>query len=102
MVVAFGTTQAQAEKHLAADVSHFVQDGGPVSSHVSLVVFVEVQPPQRGGNPSVWIVRVDFVSGNLLGDELRVGLIGVERSNDVVAISPQVRSEVVLAIPVRF
>ena len=88
MVVAPGAADAQPEEHLAGDVGDVVEDVGPLPAHVALVVFVGAKPEVAGGDPQLGVVGIELVAGKLLGQEAVVGLVGVERADDVVAIAP--------------
>ena len=101
MVVAAGAADAQPEEDLAGDVGDVVEDVGPLPAHVALVVLVGPQPEIAGGDPQLGIVGIELIAGELLGQEAVVGLVGVERADDVVAVAPGVGAEGVLAVAVR-
>ena len=99
--MAAGTADAQPEEDLAGDVGDVVQDVGPLPAHVALVVFVGPQPEVAGRDPQLGIVGIELVAGKLLGQEAVVGFVGVERPDDVVAVTPGVGAKGILAIAVR-
>ena len=101
VVVAAGTADAQPEEDLAGDVGDVVEDVGPLPAHVALVVLVGPQPEKAGGDLELGVVRIELVAGELLGEEAVVGLVGVERADDVVAVAPGVGANGILAIAVR-
>ena len=49
-----------------------------------------------GRNLVVFVVLRDLVTGNLLGEKVVVGLVGVERPDYVVAVAPGVGADAVL------
>ena len=102
MIVATGTAHAQTQKHLARDVRDVVENIGPLPAHVALVVFVGAQPEIAGRDPQLGIVGIQLISGKLLAQEAVVGLVGIEATDDIVAISPGVGANGILAISVGF
>ena len=88
MVVAAGAADAQPEEDLAGHVGDVVEDVGPLPAHVALVELVGPQPEIAGGDPQLGIVGIELVAGKLLGQEAVVGLVGVERPDDIVAVAP--------------
>ena len=101
MIVAAGAADAQPEEDLAGDVGDVVQDVGPLPAHVALVVFVGAQPEIAGRHPQLGIVGIELVAGELLGQEAVVGFVGVERPDDIVAVTPGVGAEGILPVAVR-
>ena len=101
MIVAAGAADAQPEEDLARDVGDVVEDVGPLPAHVALVVFVGAQPEVAGRDPQLGIVGIELVAGELLGQEAVVGFVGVEGADDIVAVTPGVGAEGILAIAVR-
>ena len=47
---------------------------------------------------SIWIVRGQQVTGDLLSDELVIGHVVVERVDDVVAVFPRIGVPVILVV----
>ena len=53
---------------------------------------------EGGGNGDLRIFRVQFVAGDLLTDELVIGLVSVEGLDDVVAVRPDIGAVGILAV----
>ncbi len=51
---------------------------------------------------SVHRARVQHVARDLFGDEPAVGLVRVQRADDVIAVGPRIRARLVLVVAVRF
>ena len=90
VVVALGTLDAQAHEDVGGDAGDLVQDVLPLGLGVALVVFVDRVAQEGRGDGDLRIARIDLVAGDLLAHELVVGLVGVERLDDVVAVGPGV------------
>ena len=105
MVVATGAADGLGEERPADDVHLLVDD---VDDHLVDVLLgqhlrAEGQEPGRGETrePLVVAGRRQQVAGNLLLHEPVVGLVGVERVDDPVAVAERVRVRDVLVEPVR-
>src|SRR5262249_61382187 len=95
VVVAAGAPDRDAEEDLRCGVGDVVEDFLPALLQIDCVILVWVVAQKAGGDPRVGVVGVAFVAGNLLGEEAVVGLIVIERLNDVIAVAPGVGPGVV-------
>ena len=97
VIVATGAAHAHGEENIGGDVGHLAQDLGPLPLDIDLVVFVGSLPQKARGSDGFEVVGKEFVARQLLQDESVVRLVGVERSNDVIAIPPGRRPKGVLS-----
>jgi len=71
-------------------------------AHIALVVFINSQPQIHGADQRVGIARARLIAGELLQNEPRIRLIGVERTNNVIAVAPRLGTVSILLVAVRF
>ena len=102
VVVALGATNSESEEHFAGDVGHLGHDEIPLHAGVALVPFVNAEPKESGANQSFRIVRGEFIGCQLFPDELVVGLVFVERTDDIVPVAPGVGTVAVGTIAITF
>ena len=95
MIVAAGTSHAQAEERVGRHIGHVDEHLIPLPGDVALVVFVQARTQISGGHDCIWIGRRDLISGELLGHKAIVRLIFIERTNHVIAIGPRVGSIII-------
>ena len=109
VVVALGTVDRDARER-ADRVGHHVvavEVAGDLAVGLRLGhLAVADQVPRSGGDEANCLLAVDrigeeHVAGDLLLDEPGVGLVGVERADDVIAIGPGIRAGLVLVVAVR-
>ena len=100
MVVAAGALHAGAEEDVAGGVGDVVQDVLPLPARVAVVVFVDPVAEVAEGRERVGVAGEEFVAGELLLHEAVVGLVLVEGLDDVIAVAPGGRAEVVDAVAV--
>ena len=102
VVVAPGAVHGHAEDAAAQGPQHVVQ---VVVPPLGVVLLAEVDPGARpqepGGDAGLVGDVVELVAGDLLAQELVVGLVVVEGVDDVVAVPPRVVAAVVLLEPRR-
>ena len=101
VIVATGAAHAQAQEDLTRDVGDVVEDVGPLSAGVALVVLVGPQSKVAGRDAKFGVIGIEFVAGELLGQESIIRFVGIQALDDVVAISPRSGSIRILAITVR-
>ena len=101
VVVATRALHAETEEDITRRVGDVVQDGGPLPARVAVVVFVDPMPEVARGDQGIGLIGEKFIAGQLLLDEAVVGLVGVERAYDIVAVAPGLRTKVVDAVSVR-
>ena len=95
MVVAAGALHAGAQEDVAGGVGDVVQDVLPLAAGVAVVVFVDPMAEVAEGRERVGVAREEFVAGDLLLHEAVVGLVVVIGLDDVIAIAPGGRTEIV-------
>lgn len=96
-IVAAGALQRMRKKRLAQTVGHIVAEALPrdlLDLHTGQLPRPRAQ--ESGGVDLLRVVWVDLVSGDLLFDELLVGLVAVEGANDVIEIAPGIPTLVVV------
>ena len=90
VIVAAGAVHRQSEKRLAGGrddvVETFVQREQPVGR----LIVPQAEPVKAGGDDRVARHGRQFVSGQLLADELIVRFVAVERADHVVAVTPRI------------
>ena len=86
MVVALSASQAQAEEGFARYLRDLVQHDLSLHTRLTLVPFVDPVTQECRGDEGFWVVGGKFVGGQLFANELVVGLVGVERTYDVIPI----------------
>ena len=95
MVVATGALHAGAEEDVAGGVGQVVEDVLPLAAGVAVVVFVNPVAEVAERGERLRVAREEFVAGNLFLDKAVVGLVLVIGLDDVIAVAPGGRSEVV-------
>ena len=106
MVVTARALEADAKENIRARVGDVLDDALPLPAHVAVIVFVDAGPEIAGGHQVLRVagfgfgVEVEFVAGELLGDELGVGLVGVERLHNIIPVAPRVLAVVVRLVAV--
>ena len=100
VVVASSAADAEPEKRGADDIDalgqHFVAARGDLL--IAGVTPNRPEPMKAGGDARLVPVGIHLVAGQLLGDKLVVGLVLVERADDIVAISPSPRQGAIEAL----
>ena len=91
MVVAAGAVDRQAEKHLPGGCDDVVEPVVAKLLAVGRFVVPDTEPVVARRDKGVVRRLGQFVAGQLLDHELVVGLIVVERPDDVIAIPPGMR-----------
>ena len=100
VIVALRAAHSETEKGLACDVGHLGENEVPLHLRVALVPFVDPETQERGRDEGFWIISRDLVGGELLADELVVGLVLVEGAHHVVAIHPRLGAVVIGTVAV--
>ena len=95
MVVAAGALHAGSEEHVAGGVGQVVEDVLPLAACVAVVVFVDPVTEVAEGGERLRVAREEFVARDLFLDEAVVGLVVVVGLDDVIAVAPGGRAEVV-------
>ena len=88
MIVASGATDGQPEHHLARrrdDVVQLVELG---LFGIGRLIIPDAETVVSGGNDRIVRHLVQLVAGQLLAHELVVGLVVVQRADDVIAVLP--------------
>ena len=70
------------------------------SEHVALSFHLPHKVPRSGGekssgNDGLRIIRHDHIPRDLLADELIIGLVSIERFNDIVTIAPHIGAQLI-------
>ena len=78
MVVTTGTTKGQSQKYLSGHVRNVIEDFLAALIEIAGVVLIGKVPIEGSGNNGFGVIRIQFVAGNLLTDELIVGFVIVE------------------------
>ena len=99
MVMATGTGNRQAKEGACRGVNLFVDDVQFEESLVALIKWLRAKREKTGGDQFVvgWFafVAAEQIPGDLFADKLFEGFVSVERTDDVITISPSVRVGVV-------
>ena len=91
MVVAPTAIDRQTQKALPDGREDIVEAFVDGKLSIGWFVVPDPQPIEAGRNQGVSRDFREFVTGELFGQELVVGLVLVERADDVIAVSPNVR-----------
>ena len=100
VVVTARTLHAHAEEDVARGIRQIVENSVPLAARIAGVPLVDAVAQVAGGNDGLRFLRKKFVARELLLDEAGVGLVGIERADDVVAKAPRVGPIIVRAIAV--
>ena len=100
VVVAARTLDAHRKEHVAGHVSDVVENIAPLRFHIALVVLINPMAQIHCGRERLAIGGVDFIAGDLLAYKSVVRLVGIERVDDVIAIAPRLRPEMVGVVAV--
>ena len=95
MVVAAGALEAQTEEHITRGIGDVVENHGPLAGRVAVVVFVDATAQVAGGGEGLGIVGEQLVASQLLLHEPVVGLVGIQRTDHVIAVPPGGGPEIV-------
>src|SRR5262249_19861997 len=76
------------EEYKTSSVGNIVKNLLPPLHQIARVVLVGVVAIEGGGHETVGIVGVKLISGHLLAHETVIGLVGIQRTNNVVAVAP--------------
>ena len=95
MVVAARALHPRAEEDVPGRVGQVVEDRLPLAAGVAVVVFVDPVAQVARRRERRGIAREQLVPGQLFLDEPVVGLVRVVSLDDVVAVAPGGRTEVV-------
>ena len=98
VIVALGALHAEAHEDVGGDTGGFIENELPLPFGIALIVFIDAMAEEGGGNGDLRIFRVQFVAGDLLTDELVIGLVSVEGLDDVVAVRPDIGAVGILAV----
>ena len=100
VVVAPRTTKGDSEERLSDVVRHVIEEQlTRHGRHSHARVLPRAAPQEPGSDDRLWIVREQFVAGNLFKHEAIEWLVRVETANHVVAISPRIGPLEVIGIP---
>ena len=101
VIVTAGALECQAQRSLADCRNHVVEVVEPV---LGVVPFTHLDPgtqaQERRGDVAIGGLVVQLIARHLFGEEHVVGLVAVERADDVVAIPPDVGPVVVVFVAV--
>ena len=100
VIVASGTLQAQAQKHVAGDVGDVSKNVTPLRLHVALVVFVNPVAQKHRCDERVSVSWINLVTSQLLPHKKIIRLVGVKGTDDIIAVTPRLRSVVIRLIAV--
>ena len=100
VVVASGTLQAHAQKHVAGDVGDVGEDVAPLRLHVALVVLVNPVAQKHRGNECVAVAGINLVPGQLLPHKLVVRFVDVEGADDIITVPPRLGPVVIRLVAV--
>ena len=100
VIVAACALHAEAEENIRGHVRDVVQDVRPLPGHIAVVVFVNAVPEKRGAIARIRVAGEKFIARELLLHKAIVGLVAVERGDDVIAVMPRVGAEVVGLKPI--
>jgi hypothetical protein len=90
VVMAAGAAIGHADEGCAYGVGDFVEVFLAAKEEGLGVALIGEVAEEAGGDYGFGIVGPELVAGDLFMDELVVGLVGVERLDDVVAVAPGV------------
>ena len=95
MVVAAGALHAGAEEDVTGGVGDVVEDIVPLAAGVAVVVFVDPVAKVAKGGERLGVAGEKFVARDLFLDEAVVRFVLVVGLDDVIAVAPGSRAEVV-------
>ena len=93
--VAAGAAVSHGQESGADGIGDVVQDLLAALHQVAGVAFIRIVPVESRGDAGLGIVRPQFIAGDLLLDEAVIGLVLVERLDDVIAVAPGIRPRLV-------
>ena len=91
VVVAAGAAEREPEERRAGRADHFIHFVPRRCILVIGLIVPDTQSIEARGDDRFGSGLVKFVAGQLLGDEPVVGLVGVKRIDDVIAVAPRFR-----------
>src|SRR3954462_6143603 len=92
VIVAAGAPVRQSDEDRASGIGDVVEDFLPPLKEVSSVAFIGIVTVETRRDPRLRIIRPQLVARDLLLHEAVVWLIGIERLNHVIAITPRIRT----------
>src|SRR5206468_7202881 len=95
MVVTSGAAISETREHGPDGVRDVVEDLLAPLHQIAGVTFIRIMPVEGRGHAGIGIVRPQLIAGDLLADEAVVRLVGVESFDDIVAVTPGVRTRLV-------
>ena len=101
MVMTPRTLHAHAEEHIRRHIRHVVKNIAPLHFHIALVVLINPVTQKHCRRVGLAFARRDLIARQLLANELRVRLVGIEGGDDIIAISPGLRPKRIRAKAVR-
>ncbi len=103
VIVAAGAADGQAEKYRTDAIRHFREDFVAAEGHfrVAGVATDRAEPIETDRDFAVGLSGSDLVAGQLFADELVIGLVVVEATDDVIAIAPGAGPRTVVLEPFR-
>ena len=94
--MALGTSQGCGEKHFANVIDEVIQvqlPGNRLRDHRGPP---GPRPEKTGGDQVLCVSWIQFITGNLLDHKLVVRLVLVKGANDIITVSPEIRSLIVI------
>ena len=91
----------ESKEHLPRRGDDIIEHVVPREFLVRRLIVPDAEPVKAGGDDAVGICVHEFITGELLADEMVVGLVVVESTNDVIAITPGIRLVAVALVAVR-
>ncbi len=98
--MALRAADAESEEKLTGDIREFCLDQFALAFCICLVPFVNSVAEVPGSDEDIGIFRSDFVSGELLADELVVWFVLIEGFDHVIPVRPCIRTIAVLAVAI--
>src|SRR5262249_38510674 len=95
VVVAASATERDAQKRRCRRIGDVVERLLPALFAIDRVEFVRVMPQEASRDQCVVVIWIKFISSQLFFEESIVWLVGVERADDIIAITPSIGSGVV-------
>ena len=91
VIVAAGAAVGQAHEDRARRIGDVVEDLLPALQQVARIALIRIVAVEARRDARLRIVRPQLVARDLLLDEAVVRLVGIERLDHVIAISPRIR-----------
>jgi hypothetical protein len=98
--MAAGALEPESEKDIGGGIGDFGKDEVPLTAGITIVVFVDPVSEESSGHECCGIFGEEFVSGELFLEKAVVGLVLVERLDNVVAVAPGIGAVEVGAVAV--